>query len=85
MVNIPLFVTQAATCFDTYVPCSGSVLYPCELLKARNGCVIGLYRCTVNVGVHVCAQLDKVTHQTTTFTVQGYIPMTQPFQTFSNS
>jgi hypothetical protein len=33
-----LFITQAATCFGTYVPFSGSVLFPCELLKVRNGC-----------------------------------------------
>jgi hypothetical protein len=56
------------------------VLYPCELLKVRNCCVIGMYPCTVNVGEHrmlwfgqrsACAQLDKVT--------------TQQFRTFSNS
>jgi hypothetical protein len=28
------------------------LLYPCELLKVRNGCIIGMYRCTVNVGVY---------------------------------
>jgi hypothetical protein len=38
--------------FDTYVPSSGSVLYPCELLKFQNCCVIGMYPCSVNVGVH---------------------------------
>jgi hypothetical protein len=35
-IIIPLFITQARTCFDTYVSSSGSVLYPCELLKVRN-------------------------------------------------
>jgi hypothetical protein len=33
LIIIPLFVTQAPTCFDTYVPSSGCVIYPCELLK----------------------------------------------------
>jgi hypothetical protein len=33
LIIIPLFITQTPTCFDTYVPSSGSVLYPCELLK----------------------------------------------------
>jgi hypothetical protein len=50
LIIISLFITQASTCFGTYVPYSGSVLYPCEILKVRNGCVIGMYRCTVNVG-----------------------------------
>jgi hypothetical protein len=49
---VPVFITQAPTCFDTYVSSSGSVLYTCELLKVRNCCVIGMYPCTVNVGVH---------------------------------
>jgi hypothetical protein len=31
---IYLFITQAPTCFGTYVPSSGSVLYPCELLES---------------------------------------------------
>jgi hypothetical protein len=52
LIIIPLFITQVPTCFDTYVSSSGSVLYPCELLKVRNFCVIGTYPCTVNVGVH---------------------------------
>jgi hypothetical protein len=75
LIIIPLLITQAPTCFDTYVPSSGSVLYPCELLKVRNGCVIGMYPCIVNVGVHrmlqfralLCPaecipQLEKVMH-----------------------
>jgi hypothetical protein len=52
LITIPLLITQAPTCFNTYVPSSGRVLYPCELLKVWNCCVIGMYRCTVNVGVH---------------------------------
>jgi hypothetical protein len=31
---IPLFITQAPTCFSTFVPSSGSILYPCELLES---------------------------------------------------
>jgi hypothetical protein len=50
-----LIITQAPTCFDTYVPSSGSVFYPCELPKVRKCCVIGMYPCTVNVG----GELDK--------------------------
>jgi hypothetical protein len=34
LIIIPLFITQAPTCFGTYVPSSGSVLYPCELLES---------------------------------------------------
>jgi hypothetical protein len=33
LIIISLFITQAPTCFGTYVPSSGSVLYPCELLE----------------------------------------------------
>jgi hypothetical protein len=33
LIIIPLFITQIPACFDTYVSSSGSVLYPCELLK----------------------------------------------------
>jgi hypothetical protein len=40
LIIIPLFITQTPTCFGTYVPFSGSVLYPRESLKVRNGCVI---------------------------------------------
>jgi hypothetical protein len=29
LIIIPLFITQAPTCFGTYVSSSGSVLYPC--------------------------------------------------------
>jgi hypothetical protein len=43
LIIITLFITQAPTCFDTYVSSSGIVLYPCELLKIRNCCVIGMY------------------------------------------
>jgi hypothetical protein len=93
LIIIPLFIiTQAPTCFDTYVSSSGNVFYSCELLKVRNCCVIRMYPCTVNVGVHrmlwfralLCAQLDNI-RCTPTFTVQRYIPMTQQFRTFSNS
>jgi hypothetical protein len=49
---IALFITQAPTCFETYVPSSGSVVYPCELVKVWNWCVIGMYPRTVNVCVH---------------------------------
>jgi hypothetical protein len=28
LIIIPLFITQTPTCFGTYVPSSGSVLYP---------------------------------------------------------
>jgi hypothetical protein len=31
-IIIPIFITQAPTCFGTYVPSSGSVLYPSGLL-----------------------------------------------------
>jgi hypothetical protein len=31
LITIPLFITQDPTCFGTYVPSSGSVLYPYEL------------------------------------------------------
>jgi hypothetical protein len=31
---MPLFITQAPTCFGTYVLSSGSILYPCELLES---------------------------------------------------
>jgi hypothetical protein len=97
LIIIPLFITQAPTCFGTYVPASGSILYPCELLESPK------WLCHRDVPLHCkcwwpvctgccswCAQLDKVTHETTTscahrpatFTVQGYIPMRQPFRTF---
>jgi hypothetical protein len=33
-----LFITQAPTCFGTYMPFSGSVLYPSELLVAVMYC-----------------------------------------------
>jgi hypothetical protein len=33
LIIIPLFITQPPTCFGTYVPSSGSVLYTCELLE----------------------------------------------------
>jgi hypothetical protein len=33
---IPLFITQAPTCLDIYVPSSGSVVYPCELLNVTH-------------------------------------------------
>jgi hypothetical protein len=32
LIITPLFITQAPACFGTYVPSSGSVLYPYELL-----------------------------------------------------
>jgi hypothetical protein len=35
LIIIPLFITQAPTCFGTYVPSSGSVLHPCELLSSN--------------------------------------------------
>jgi hypothetical protein len=35
LIVIPVFVTQAPTCFGTYVPSSGSVLYPYELLERQ--------------------------------------------------
>jgi hypothetical protein len=34
LIIIPLFITPATTGFGTYVPSSGSVLYPCELLES---------------------------------------------------
>jgi hypothetical protein len=34
LIIIPLFTTQAPTCFGTYVPSSGSVVYTCELLES---------------------------------------------------
>jgi hypothetical protein len=44
LIIIPLFIIiQAPTCFDTYVPSSGIVFYPSEILKFRNCCVIGMY------------------------------------------
>jgi hypothetical protein len=43
LIIIPLFITQAPTCFGTYVSSSGSVLYTCDLLNVRNCCVIGMY------------------------------------------
>jgi hypothetical protein len=52
LIIIPLIIIQAPTCFGTYVPSSGSVIFHCELLEVRNGCVIGRYPCTVNVGVY---------------------------------
>jgi hypothetical protein len=60
-----LYITPVSTCFGTYMPSSGSILYP-----------------------YVCAQLDKVTHQTTTpgahrpptFTVDDYNITISAFQ-----
>jgi hypothetical protein len=34
LIIIPLFITQAPTCYGTHVPSSGSILYPCELLES---------------------------------------------------
>jgi hypothetical protein len=33
LIIIPLFITQAPTCFGTYVPSSGSFLYTSGLLE----------------------------------------------------
>jgi hypothetical protein len=44
-----LIITHAPTCFGTYVPSLGSVLILVSYLNVRNGCVIGMYPCTVNV------------------------------------
>jgi hypothetical protein len=49
---IPLFITQAPTCFDTLCHLQGASFNLVSCLKVRNGCVIGMYPCTVNVGVH---------------------------------
>jgi hypothetical protein len=35
VIITPLFSTPAPTCFGTYMPCSGSVLYPYELLERQ--------------------------------------------------
>jgi hypothetical protein len=35
LIIIHLFITPAPTCFSTYVPSSGSVLYPYELLERQ--------------------------------------------------
>jgi N-dimethylarginine dimethylaminohydrolase len=40
LIVSPLFDTQAATCFGSHVPCSGSFLCPYELLEGRNGYVV---------------------------------------------
>jgi hypothetical protein len=34
LIIIHLFITQASTCFGTYMPSSGSVLYACKLLES---------------------------------------------------
>jgi hypothetical protein len=41
LIIIPLFITQAPTRFGTYVPYSGSVLYPCELLESLKWLSLG--------------------------------------------
>jgi hypothetical protein len=48
LIIIPLFIIQAPTCFGTYVPSSGSVLYPSELLESPK--IVVSSECTVNVG-----------------------------------
>jgi hypothetical protein len=53
----PLFDTQAPTCFDIHVPSPGSFSSPRELLVVVP-CVMLSIR---------CAQLDNITHGTTTF------------------
>jgi hypothetical protein len=35
LIITPLFITQAPACFGTYVPSSGSALYPYELLEKQ--------------------------------------------------
>jgi hypothetical protein len=52
LIIIPLFITQTPTCFGTYVPSSGSVLYPCELLESPKWLCHQDVPCTVNVGLH---------------------------------
>jgi hypothetical protein len=42
LMIIPLFNTQAPTCFGIHVPSSGSLLFPYELLSGRNGYVVCL-------------------------------------------
>jgi hypothetical protein len=52
LIITSLFITQAPTCFDTYVPSSGSVLYPCELLKVRK-CFMKPCACCIDmIGGH---------------------------------
>jgi hypothetical protein len=53
------------------------LFYPCELLKVRNCCVIEMYPCTVNVGVHrmlwfrvlLCPAERMPQHKTMAFTM----------------
>jgi hypothetical protein len=54
LIVIGLIITLAATCFDTYVPSSGSVLYPCELVKVRN-CYSFIYYLVSYTFRHLCA------------------------------
>jgi hypothetical protein len=35
LIITPLFITPASTCFGAYMPSSGSVLYPYELLERQ--------------------------------------------------
>jgi hypothetical protein len=73
LIIIPLFITQAPTCFNTYVPSSGSVLYPCELLESEmvvsSGCthvlkifVASVHRMLFCALLCLAEHLDKVTH-----------------------
>jgi hypothetical protein len=72
LIIFSLFITHAPTCFGTYVPSSGSVLFPCELLESPKWLCnryVPLYckcwwpLCTgcCSPAERICAQMDKVT------------------------
>jgi hypothetical protein len=97
LIIIPLFITQAPTCFGTYVPSSRSVLYPCELFASPKWlchrdvpmyCKCWWPVCTgccsfVRYFVQLSAARTKLQHSVHTgHHVHGYIPMTQTFRTF---
>jgi hypothetical protein len=47
LIITPLLITQATTCFGTYMPSSGSVLYPSELLERQKLLCCSLVCCVV--------------------------------------
>jgi hypothetical protein len=84
LIITPLFITHAPTCYGIHMPSSGSVLYPYNLLERQNGYVVVMY-CK---RWWLSAQLDNITHETTTtsahrpptFTVHDYNITILPFK-----
>jgi hypothetical protein len=80
LIITPLFITQAPTCVGIHMLFSGSVLDP-EFLERQK------WLCWWRPAERICAQLDNVTHKTTTgahrpptFTVHDYNTTISAFQ-----